>query len=278
MGSTGKYEDGSVALTDGGRIAYQIHGGQNRGTPVLLVRPLGGSMALWGAFRDALSQAYRVVSFDPRGAGDSSAEPTWVSTQSLARECVQVLDHLDVTQAHVFGISLGGMTATWLAILVPARVAKLCIASTPARGLELSRAGLRRELALAACFARKHGEVEAALVNRILSRAFREGSPDQVLWIEATVRSRPASRTALLKHALAGILHDASRDLHRIEAPTLVLAGQNDALLGVNPSRSLSESITNATFEVIAEAGHDVTLERPLVAAARVSRFFLPPT
>jgi pimeloyl-ACP methyl ester carboxylesterase len=86
---------------------------------------------------------------------------------------------------------------------------------------------------------------------------------------------QPASRTALLKHALAGVFHDARRDLHRIEAPTVVLAGQHDAVLGVKPSRALSESITDATFELIAESGHDLTLEQPLVAAARVHQFFM---
>ena len=198
-----------------------------------------------------------------------------MSTQSLACDSVRVLDHLDVSRANVFGISLGGMIATWLAILTPQRVAKLCIASAAACGLELSRTGLRRGFALGACFARKREDVEATLVDRILSRAFHEGSPDQVRRIEATVRSTPASRTALLKLALAGILHDASRELHRIVTPTLVLAGQNDALLGEQPPRILSESNTDATFEIIAGSGHDLTLEQPLVTAARVSRFFL---
>jgi 3-oxoadipate enol-lactonase len=275
VAGTGKSFDGSVTLPEGARIAYQVHGGVNGGIPVLLIRPLGGSMALWGSFRDALSEVFRIISFDLAGAGDSSPDPRCVSTQSLARDSLRVLDHLEVARAHVFGISLGGMTATWLAIQAPHRVAKLCIASAPARGLDLSRAGGRRELALGACFARKREDVEATLVDRILSRAFREGSPDKVRWIEATVRSRPASRAALLKHALAGILHDARRDLHRIEAPTLVLAGQNDALLGVKPSRALSEAITHSTFEIIAGSGHDLTLEQPLVAAARVCRFFL---
>lgn len=275
MATTGDYEDGTVTLTDGGRIAFQIHGRQNGGVPVLLIRPLGGSMALWGAFRAALSADFRIVSFDLRGAGRSGADRACVSTQSLARDSVQVLDYLEILRAHVFGISLGGMTATWLAILTPNRVAKLCIASAPARGLELSRAGLRREIALSACFARKQADVEATLVDRVISRAFHEKSPDEVLRIRTTVRATPASRTTLMKHALAGLLHDARRDLYRIEAPTLVLAGEQDALLGVKPSRSLSESIPKARFEIIAESGHDLTLEQPLVAAASVKRFFL---
>jgi pimeloyl-ACP methyl ester carboxylesterase len=167
------------------------------------------------------------------------------------------------------------MTATWLALLAPARVAKLCLASTPARGLELNRAGIRRELALAACFARPGDEVEASLVDRILSPHFREAHPDEVRRIERHLRARPASRVALLKHALAGLLHDARRELRHIQAQTLVLAGQNDTLLGTEVPRALSDGISGSTFEIVADSGHDLALEQPLVTGTRVSQFFL---
>lgn len=268
-------EDGFAKLPDGGEIAYQICGPRRGGIPVLLICPLGGSMALWGTFRELLSERLRVISFDLRGTGHSSPDRAWVSTQSLARDGLQVLAHLGVARAHVFGISLGGMTATWLAILAPARVAKLCLASTPARGIELNRAGLRRELALAACFARPIDEVEASLVDRILSPRFREIHPEEVRAIERCLRARPASRVALLKHALAGVLHDARRELRHIQAQTLVLAGENDTLLGTQAPRALSDGISRSTFAIVADSGHDLTLEQPLVTGRRVSQFFL---
>jgi 3-oxoadipate enol-lactonase len=272
---TGHPESGLTKLADGGEIAYEICGQEHVGTPVMLICPLGGSMGLWGTFRDLLSRDLRVISFDLRGTGRSSPDPAWVSTRGLARDSLQVLTDLRVPRAHVFGLSLGGMTATWLAILSPARVAKLCLASAPARGLELSRAGLRRELALAACFARPIDEVEATLVDRVLSRRFREAHPAEARRIERPLRAEPASRVALLKHALAGVLHDARRELRNIQAPTLVLAGDNDTLLGTEAPRALSDAIPRATFEIIADSGHDVTLEQPLATATRVSQFFL---
>lgn len=274
MTSSEDIESGFAALPDGGRIAYEIHGRNHRGIPVLLIQSLGGSMALWGMFRTRLSEHHRVISFDLRGAGHSSADPAWVSTRGLARDSLRVLDQLGVPSANVFGISLGGMTATWLAIQAPTRVAKVCIASAPARGLELSRAGLRRDVAMAACFARPARDVEALLVERILSRAFRDAHADEVRRIEEIVRATPASRAAILKHALAGVLHDARRELSQIGAKTMVLAGQQDTLLGVEPQRALSSAISRATFELIADSGHALTLEQPSVTAALVSRFF----
>ncbi len=270
------HDDGFVRLSDGGEIAYQIHGREHGGIPALLIRPLGGSMALWGTFRALLAQKLQVISFDLRGTGHSSAEPRWVTTRGLAGESLQLLTHLDIPRTHVFGISLGGMAATWLAILAPDRIARLCIASAPARGFELSRAGLRRELQLLACFARPSREVEARLVRRILSRHFREAQPAELLRIELNVEAEPSSRVALLKHTLAGVLHDARRELGSISAKTLVLAGDNDTLLGSAACRTLASAIPGAKFEIIEGSGHALTLERPFATASAVCRFFLP--
>jgi pimeloyl-ACP methyl ester carboxylesterase len=267
-------DDGFARLPGGGVIAYQVRGRRRANTPVLLIRPLGGSMALWGSFRTALAEQHRVVSFDHPGCGRSSLVWTSVTTRGLAACAARVLDHLAIPRAHVFGISLGGMAATWLGV-DRARVVSLCLASTPARGIEFNRAGLRRELGLAACLARPEEEVEAALVHRVLSRRFREVEPEAVRNIERQLRATaPTSRRALVMHAVAGLLHDARGKLQLIEAPTLVLAAQNDTLLGVTAPRELADDIPGSVFEVVPCSGHDLTLERPHVTAARVADFF----
>jgi pimeloyl-ACP methyl ester carboxylesterase len=268
------HEDGFARLPDGGKIAYQVRGRKHGGTPVLLVRPLGGSMALSDPFRAHLAEHHRVIAFDHRGSGFSSRTPLLTTTRGMARDTLHLLDHLGVERAHIFGISLGGMVASWIGILAPWRVTKLCIAAAPTNGIELTRAGLGRGLSLLACLAKPLAEVEASLVDRILSRSFRENHPEEVQRIERLVRAETATRTELTKLALAGARHDVRRSLHRISAPTLVLAGAHDALLGTEPPRALAAAIRGATFDVIADSGHDLTLEQPITTAARVAVFF----
>jgi pimeloyl-ACP methyl ester carboxylesterase len=242
----------------------------------LLIRPLGGTTALWGLFRDRLAEQFRVVSYDHPGCGRSPWHWCSTTTRGLARCALSVLDALGIARAHTFGISLGGMTATWLAVLHPTRIQSLCLASTPRRGIELNQAGLRRELGFAACFARGQKEVEPALVHRVLSQRFRDENPEGVASIERRVRAAPTCRRTLLGHGLAGLTHDAAAELHRIVAPTLVLAGEDDALLGVAPSRALAAAIPGADFDLVAASGHDLTLEQPEATARRVAAFFLP--
>jgi pimeloyl-ACP methyl ester carboxylesterase len=268
------HETGFAELPDGGRIAYEVQGKTHAGIPILLLRPLGGTMALWGSFATSLAEAFCVIAFDFRGSGRSSRECRTVSTRQLARDGLFVLEHLGVPRAHVFGISLGGMAATWLAIQSPTHVARLALASTPACGIELSETSIRRDLQLLSCFVHRSRAVEMCLARRVLSTRFRDAHPDDVLGIERAVLEAPATRRALIKHALAGLFHDARRELHRIEQPTLVLAGEDDVLVSNSTMHALADAIPHATFEVIGDAGHALTLEQPAATANRVGAFF----
>jgi pimeloyl-ACP methyl ester carboxylesterase len=262
-----------VALPGGGAVAYEVHGAGRGGTPLVLLRPLGGTVDLWGAFRSTLAASRRVISVEHRGAGRSSAAPALVTTAGLARDALGVLDHLGTPRFHLFGESLGGMAATWLAAMSPGRTTSLCQASTPLRGVELTNAAIRRELALAGAFAARPSAIEARLVHQTLSAPFRARDPQEVGRILDVVGRDPASPGALVRLALAGAAHDARRPVAALDVPTLVLAGEDDELLGVDPSRALAAALRRADLDVIAQAGHAITLEQPTVAATRVASF-----
>jgi 3-oxoadipate enol-lactonase len=228
---------GHVEIAGGGCLAYEIHGRIEEAIPLLLIRPLGGTMALWGSFRAALARTFPIIAFDLRGTGGSGDDAGWPSTRAIAADAVALLDHLGVSRAHVFGISLGGMAATWMGIQAGHRISKLILASAPPRGLDLTRAGAGRGLAMAACFAHRAGDVEARLVHRMLSSRYRSEHPEHLRRIEAQIREQPASRRTLLRLAAAGGLHDARDRLHDINAPCLVLAGALDELVGISAPR-----------------------------------------
>lgn len=266
---------GFVALPDGASLAYEVHGEEHGGTPVLLLRPLVGGMSSWGAFRDVLAQRLRVIAFDPRGTGPSSDTDLTATTREMARDAVSVLDALAVPRAHVFGISFGAMVATWMAIDCAARVDRLCLASAGPTGLSLAPSGFARDVAMVASALLPGEEANARLPAVVLSENVREDQPERARAIEAAAADEPTDRVELAKHALAAARHDARAELDRIVAPTLVLGGDHDELLGEAPTIALAAAIPGARREVIANAGHDLTLEQPEATARRVADFFL---
>jgi 3-oxoadipate enol-lactonase len=255
-------------LPDGGRLAYDIAG---EGPALLLMRPLGGSRVSWDGFATLLAMRARVVSFDPRGVGDSSAAPLWCSTRGMARDALCLLDHLQLNEAHVYGISLGGMVASWLAVDAAERVGKLVLASTLPRGLEAHAPGGTLGLwSMLRCLAKPAGEAEACLATHILSPQFRRERPEAVRRVQQLARQKPASHRAFLALAKAAASHDVRARLSSIRAETLVLIGEYDPLLTVESQRELLAGLPRAEYELIAGAGHDLSVEAPEPTARRV--------
>ncbi len=257
-----------ASLPDGGYLAYLDRGA---GVPLLLLRPVGGSMAAWARFADVLAEQVRVIVFDPRGAaGGSSAAPWLTTTRSMARDAKALLDHLGLPCVHVYGISLGGMVASWLCVDAPERVARLTLASTLPMGVEVRKQALDRGISIAKCMLRSPRETEACMAVRILSREFRARQPDEVERIQARARSQPATHRGLLTLLAAAARHDVRAQLPKIAAATLVLVGAHDPFLTLQSQRELLGRIPDARFDVIAGAGHDVSAEAPDATATRV--------
>ena len=230
-------------------------------------------MALWGEFARQLSTEFQVIEFDPRGVGTSSDLPFLHSTRAMARDAIALLDVLEVPRAYFFGLSLGGMVASWAAVDARERVPRLVLASTLLESTAISRRIKGHLLALLRAFLRPGAEAEVRLVREILSPQFREAKPERVAAIEEMVRRTPTKRRNLLRLARAAALHDAGHALDGNSVPTLLLVGKLDPIAGRVSQGELLEDLPNATLELIAHAGHDLSLEAPLELADRVVRF-----
>jgi 3-oxoadipate enol-lactonase len=241
---------------------------QGEGAPLLLIQGIGYTREGWGPLRERLARGYRVLSYDNRGIGESEIPPGPYTVADLAADAVQVLDEAEVERAHVLGLSLGGMAAQLLAADHPERVDRLVLASTtPGDGVghplpEQTRALIAEAATL---------PPEVAL-RRFVANALAPGSPlvEEVL---AYRQLHPPDPVGWAGQAAAGLGWDAAEVLHRITAPTLVIAGTVDTVVDPMNAWVLSAGISGAELELIHGAGHLAYWERPEEFATLVERF-----
>ena len=118
--------------SNGARISYMVEGPLER-PALLFINSIGTTRDLWQQQVPALVGTYRIIRYDARGHGSSSVPPGAYTIEQLGRDALAILDAEDARQAHVCGISLGGLTGLWLAIHAPDRVASLIVANSAAR-------------------------------------------------------------------------------------------------------------------------------------------------
>src|SRR5215211_420992 len=119
-----------LASVNGLDLYYEETGS---GPPLLLIAGLSGNTLGWAMLQPTLAERFRVIAFDNRGAGRSSAPPGPYTTRRMADDAAALLDRLGVARAHVLGFSMGGMVAQELALHHPARVGRLVLYGTLAR-------------------------------------------------------------------------------------------------------------------------------------------------
>jgi pimeloyl-ACP methyl ester carboxylesterase len=112
---------------NGVNLYYEEHGD---GEPLILIMGFTVSAVGWYWNVPAFARDFRTIVFDNRGVGRSDKPDAPYSMQMFADDTAGVLDGLGIEQAHVFGISMGGMIAQEFALRYPDRVKTLILGCT----------------------------------------------------------------------------------------------------------------------------------------------------
>ena len=254
---------------DHGLAAVHITGRASAST-LMVVPALGMPAGIYDRFVARLSVRLRVVVVELPGAGEASQAPPWVSTRELAASLAHVASAC-APRCHVFGLSLGGMVAQWMAIDAPSQIDRLVLASTAARGLDVALSGPLGKLALAGGLL-SPDSARVALARGVASEATRQ-DPDEMARIASEIDDKPRAPVELLWLVGAVTRHDTRAELERITAPTLVVSGEQDELIAPGLQDDLASRIRGAARVVIPRAGHAVTLDRPEECADVVDAF-----
>jgi 3-oxoadipate enol-lactonase len=190
------------------------------------------------------------------------------SIERLGRDLLGLLDHLGIARAHICGLSMGGLTAQWLALHHPGRVERAVFANTAAR------IGTAEgwEARIAAVRAGGMAAIRDAVVERFFSPAFRAERPEVVgRYAAALEATDPVGYTACCAALRDADLRPA---VGAIRAPTLIIAGGLDEATTPAQAEELRAAIPGARLLVLDGAAHLSNVERPGRFSAALAGFF----
>ena len=234
---------------------------------------LGGNIEMWQPLTDELGD-FQTIAFDAPGMGESDT-PRWpLSIRSLARVALGVIDRLGLSKVDVIGVSYGGAIAQELAFRYPDRVRRLVLAAT-SYGVG-SVPGRARALGMLLTpyryYSRSH--LEAIAPRLYGGRIARE---PELLRRHAYARLGHAPSWRGYLWQLASIAGWSSLPfLHRIRAPVLLLAGDDDPIIRVTNARVMTALLRDSRLHVIHGGGHLFLIDEA-PESARLIREFLAP-
>lgn len=253
---------GSIHANDQ-NLYFEVHGD---GPPLVLVMGIGYDATLWTLAQvPALSEMFEVVIFDNRDVGRSSRASEPYTIADMADDVAGLMDGLDLTRAHVLGLSMGGMIAQEFALRHASRVDRLVLTGCGAAPARVTFDPIRTWNWVKATD--KTGEVFACeQFTWLFCNSFLRNQ-EAVQQTIALLASNPnlVGADAYNRQAQAYLGFDALDRLSAINSPTLMIAGEQDLLTPPWVCREVADRIPRCQFEIIKGDGssHMVPIERP---------------
>lgn len=263
------------AEVNGIKICYEVHG---EGKPVILIHGFGSTKDEWKLAQvGPLSEKFKVIIMDNRGAGKSDHPDEPYLMEIFANDINSLMKYLKIEKAHIIGLSLGGMIVQTFAINYHEKVEKLILISTtpdfPSNpsGIEMYKQSkiTKYEAILndpeqafwdygVGGFSRKfRKELKADPKKKIYGLFSTEDLIKEFLNAPSTPQDSRNQTNALLHFKVV-------EKLHTIKNKTLIITASHDKTLPKMKSELIHEKIPNSKLVVLEGVGHGSSLEKAL--------------
>ena len=264
-------KDNNLLFTNinGLSIAYRRAG---NGPALILLHGFTQDSRVWKQQLIGLSDIFTVIAWDAPGAGKSADPSENFNMNNWAESLAGFLNSIGVKQAHILGLSWGGLLAQEFYYRYPERVLSLILADTYA-GWTGSLSDSIAKVRLAACI-HDSSLPPNGFVPKYISGMFSDSAPQQVKEELANIMSdfHPLG-FRLMATALA--VADTRSILPTIKTPTLLIWGDSDKRSPINVGYQLHNAIPNSKLEIISGAGHVSNMEKPVQFNSIVRDFCL---
>ena len=246
---------------------YEEHGSA-AAEPVVLIMGFGLNCAAWASQIPALAERYRVIAFDNRGAGRTSAPSGAYTISQMAEDTHGLLDHLHLDSAHIVGQSMGGMIAQELVLRHPERVRSLVLACTTpggprSAGYDVLVDDIKRGLEIEKLEEAVTPETMQEFALRMFTPEFLKNPGPGFGEIVGAVMQHPQTLDGMRGQIQACRDHDTFDRLPQIAVETLVMSGDSDPWILPENAALLAARIPNAELYVVKDARHGFMAEKP---------------
>lgn len=248
-----------TASVRGVELYFEEHG---RGEPLVLVPGFGTGLWIWYRQVPAFAERFRTIVFDPRGVARSPAPDEPFTMRDLAEDLAALLEELRVERAHVLGASFGGFVAQEFALAHPARTRSLVLCCTSYGGAGHVPPSPETLRAIASTKGLNTEERVRENWGLAFSPGFAGAHPEEVERVVNLRAGNSVPEHAYTRQLQAAVAFDASSRVGRIEAPTLVVTGDADAIVPRENSSNLAAAIPGATLRVVEGGSHAFFIER----------------
>jgi pimeloyl-ACP methyl ester carboxylesterase len=247
-----------------------------KGRALVLIHAFPLSADQWLPQLTKAPPGWRVVAPDLRGFRSSESSVTEVIPESMtidryAADVLALMDHLEIREAIVGGLSMGGYVAFGMVRQAKARVAGLVLANTRASAdTAEARANRDRMIDLA----RREGPeaIARAMLSKLLGETTRREQPDLTEAVGRMIRAN--SREAIA--AALGALRDRPDStplLSSIDCPALIIAGEEDTLIPRIDADAIHAAIKGSHLVMLPRVGHLGNLEDSRGFTAALTEF-----
>ena len=243
---------------NGIEINYEIAG---EGPWLTMSHSLACNLNMWDPQMPVLTKKFKVLRYDTRGHGQSSAPAGEYTLEQLADDVKALLDALKIKQTHWAGLSMGGMIGQSFALKYPGVFSSMVLADTTSRRPP-DAAKMWAERIQNAQQKGMEALVEGTL-GRWFTEPYRNARKDVMQRIGNDIRKTPVAGFVGCCHAIAKV--DFLDRLKEIKCPVLVMVGEQDMGTPPEAARAIHQNLPGSELKIIPSAAHLSNIEQAQV-------------
>lgn len=247
-----------LRMPDTTPLSYDDRG---RGTPLVLLHGYPLDRRMWRNQLDALSSDFRVIASDLRGFGQSPRAAKSFSLGDLADDVYALMGSLGLSKVVLCGLSMGGYIAGAFAARYPAALAGLILVDTKAEA-DTADGKAARDKMIALVREKGSTAVAEQMMPKMLAPATLKENESLVKELRAMMEACPVTTLEYAQSAMRE-RPDYTADFARLGVPTLVIVGEQDAMISSDIAKRTAASIPGATLHMVPGAGHLAPMENP---------------